>query len=638
MKGDRVSDAPSRLPARPSLEQLRKQAKERLDAMRAGDSGATLADAQHALAREHGFDSWPKLVHHIESLQSAERFELFERLAKDMLAGYAGDTAALERLGAYFGDSYNNAQRLERIRDRINALHDRAAEPTLADTRLVVARHFGFDNWANLVLGLTQPAGGTAAARPPAAPPFYRIDAEHNTIEPRPPLTERDWDAIIGVMEDRRITGIATPAMTHRALERLSKLGFVTRIRMDGARQVSDGGLLHLARMPQLVELELGGWYCPHTDRGLEVLRHLKALQRFQLCWAQRVSDAGVANLTLCDEIESVNLMGTPTGDGAINALRGKRRLHTFHTGKLVTDRGIPLLHDFPVFTRSQQPQVSYDLMSFSAGANDLLLDGPFTDAGLARLAGLDGLFGVSFFWHSYAFTGAGLAALAGLPNLIFLGCQGDRCDDAAMRSIAAMPKLRMLMGQGTVATDDGFAALSRSQTIEYIWGRECPNLRGSGFAVLAAMPALRGLAVSCLFVDEASLAALPRFPALRQLMPIDVPDDGFRHVGACTQLENLWCMYCRDTGDVATGHIAGLNLKTYYAGKTKITDKSLEILGRMPSLEKLEFWETAGITDAGIAALAGLPRLRAISIAGSPNVTRGGLAVFPPTVRVDYP
>ena len=62
-----------RLPERPSLEQLRKQAKEHLDTLRAGDPSATLATAQHALAREYGFDSWPKLVHHVESLQPHRR-------------------------------------------------------------------------------------------------------------------------------------------------------------------------------------------------------------------------------------------------------------------------------------------------------------------------------------------------------------------------------------------------------------------------------------------------------------------------------------------------------------------------------------------------------------------------------------
>jgi ankyrin repeat protein len=67
--------APSsrRLPERPSLEQLRKQAKEHLDTLRAANPSATLATAQHALAREYGFESWPTLVHHVESLQPHRR-------------------------------------------------------------------------------------------------------------------------------------------------------------------------------------------------------------------------------------------------------------------------------------------------------------------------------------------------------------------------------------------------------------------------------------------------------------------------------------------------------------------------------------------------------------------------------------
>jgi uncharacterized glyoxalase superfamily protein PhnB len=63
-----MSEPTSRLPARPSLEQLRKQAKARLAALRAADPAAKLADAQYALAREYGFDSWPKLVHHVSAL------------------------------------------------------------------------------------------------------------------------------------------------------------------------------------------------------------------------------------------------------------------------------------------------------------------------------------------------------------------------------------------------------------------------------------------------------------------------------------------------------------------------------------------------------------------------------------------
>src|SRR4029450_13730742 len=61
------------LPERPSLEQLRKQVKEHLDTLRAADPSVSLSAAQHALAREYGFDSWPKLVHHVGSMQPANR-------------------------------------------------------------------------------------------------------------------------------------------------------------------------------------------------------------------------------------------------------------------------------------------------------------------------------------------------------------------------------------------------------------------------------------------------------------------------------------------------------------------------------------------------------------------------------------
>src|SRR5262249_53777440 len=121
-------------------------------------------------------------------------------------------------------------------------------------------------------------------------------------------------------------------------------------------------------------------------------------------------------------------------------------------------------------------------------------------------------------------------------------------------------------------------------------------------------------------------------------LMPMDVPDDGFRHVGQCPQLEALWCMYCTDTGDIATGHLAGLtSLNTYAAFSNQITDLSLQMLGRLPMIERLNFEHCAQITDAGLASLATLPRLREVRLEGSPLVTREGAKTFPAHVRVIY-
>ncbi len=59
------------LPPRPNLEHLKKQAKDRLGELQRQTPSAQLADAQHLLAREYGFASWPRLKAHVESTAAA---------------------------------------------------------------------------------------------------------------------------------------------------------------------------------------------------------------------------------------------------------------------------------------------------------------------------------------------------------------------------------------------------------------------------------------------------------------------------------------------------------------------------------------------------------------------------------------
>ncbi|MEX2153464.1 MAG: ankyrin repeat domain-containing protein [Gemmatimonadaceae bacterium] len=601
--------------------------------------GQTAAD----YARKRALDEAAELLRtHSPSSEAptpaGPSLDQFERLAEDIVKAYkSGDAGALQRVRAYLRQIFSPDEFRARLRWQLGVSADAAEnfDLTLADAQRFVARGHGFETWAELAERMSPKS--REQTKPSARAP-YEIDAKENSIRPRHALTEKDWDTVIGVMAEQGITTLdAGGQMTDDVLARISRLGHVTRLNLESSNRLTDDGLLHLARMAQLQDVDLSGQDIRITDRGLEVLRHLKELRRFSMGWPQRITDTGVANLRFCEHLESVNLMGTPTGDGAIRALTGKAGLRKFKTGRRVTDAGIMFLHQFPVFKSWQGGEASFSLMSFDSSPNNLMLDGPFTNEGIKGLAGLDGLFGLNLFWHTSAITADGLEPLARLANLGFLGCDGKLCNDAAMRHIAAIPRLRMLMAQGTVAGDDGFAALSRSRTLEHIWGRECPNLRSRGFAALAGMPALKGLAVSCKQVDDDALSALPRFPALKELLPMDVPDAGFRHVGACAQLEALWCMYCQDTTDVATTQVAGLTLKSYYAGSTKITDRSLEILGRMESLERLEFWECGRITDAGLPSLARLPRLREVTIEGSPKVSAQGTAVFPSHVRVRY-
>lgn len=622
-----------------TLDNLRREAKRWLKALRENEPGAcerferanpkhsgtaVLRDVQYALACEHGFKNWKELNVALQHAERSRTTKAYEQAARDFVDAYNGDATALERLNRHYDRSFTFEDLKAEIWRRDYAYRQRSSRVPenyfpIEEAQIIMAQDAGFGSWNKLMDAL-------AADAPPQGP-AYALDTRDNRVGPRRRMSAADWRELIGVMKERRIPALdARGLMTDEALARIAGLDFVTSLSLGGSREVTDNGLLHLARMPQLEHLDLneypGGKL---TDRGLEVLRHLTNLRKFEMTWQSGITDRGAANLRFCERLEEVNLMGSPAGDGAIEALQGKVKLRRFATGRLVTDAGIPLLHNFPLLKTADRE-----------GAR-LLLDGPFTNAGLSALAGLNGIFELDLFWHVPRITTDGLVHLVHLPNLMALGCDGELSDDVALRHIAAMPRLKRLRIQESVGTDDGFVALAKSQTIEGIWGRVCQNFGSRGFVAFAKMPALRSLGIGCKNVDDAALASLPDFPALRELTPIGFQDDGFRHIGRCRKLERLTCMYCRETGDVATEHVRGLALKYYYAGLTQITDRSLEILGGMASLEQVDLYECLKVTNAGLSFLARLPRLREVHLDSLPGVALEGTKVFQPGVHVYY-
>ncbi len=98
------------LPAHPSLDQYKKQAKDLLKACNSGDAESirrierfklkpeeiSLAGAQFVIAREHAFESWPKFKKHIEAIvRQNSPVSNFEAAADAVVAG---DVATLTRL------------------------------------------------------------------------------------------------------------------------------------------------------------------------------------------------------------------------------------------------------------------------------------------------------------------------------------------------------------------------------------------------------------------------------------------------------------------------------------------------------------------------------------------------------------
>lgn len=147
------------------LDQLRKDAKALVKGFRAGDGEAQeraravlgeraterflLSDAQHVVAREHGFRTWPELKH---ALEAAPRERPVARIGIEPVSFYEG---RVQELRAALAAGDEEARR-------------RASIVQVPDPQVVVAREYGFGSWRELVAGVEEalapePAELTAA-------------------------------------------------------------------------------------------------------------------------------------------------------------------------------------------------------------------------------------------------------------------------------------------------------------------------------------------------------------------------------------------------------------------------------------------------------------------------------------------
>lgn len=116
----------SNLPERPSLEYLKRLARERLRLLRTAEPGARLSKAQLEIAREHGFSSWRALKLEIERRRESLVDVFFS-------ACLAGDVAAIVKiLGS------NPGLVGERDREGATCLHKAIAHPEAL--RLLISR------------------------------------------------------------------------------------------------------------------------------------------------------------------------------------------------------------------------------------------------------------------------------------------------------------------------------------------------------------------------------------------------------------------------------------------------------------------------------------------------------------------
>ena len=217
--------APTRsLPARPSLEQLRKQAKGLLKAYCAGDAATVaevqcfesqsdparfaLADAQRVLARAYGFASWTKLKEQVEGVTAAAFCEAVSagnvatvrRLARARPELVRIEAAGFTGLPLHIA-VLNRDARMARVLMELGADARQGIWPHRdATTALIMARERRYDD---VVAAIEE---GEEARRRAASPPGATIDSKTDRIN-RAILRDRCDEAIQLLESDLSLVG-----------------------------------------------------------------------------------------------------------------------------------------------------------------------------------------------------------------------------------------------------------------------------------------------------------------------------------------------------------------------------------------------------------------------------------------------
>ena len=189
------------------------------------------------------------------------------------------------------------------------------------------------------------------------------------------------------------------------------------RLSLGGSRELTDDGLLHLARMPQLEYLNLSEYPRRQAHRS-------RARSSAPPAQPPHIRNDLAGGHHRCGRRSSANLRSARKRrpDGFAHRrwrhrrAQGKPHLRNFSTGKLVTDAGLPLLHNFPLLkngTERQRPAQGRQCASDRR---------PIHQPGTRQSGRPRGCRGPRPFWHVSGITTDAFAHLVQLPNLAILG------------------------------------------------------------------------------------------------------------------------------------------------------------------------------------------------------------------------
>jgi hypothetical protein len=196
------------------------------------------------------------------------------------------------------------------------------------------------------------------------------------------------------------------------------------------------------------------------------------------------------------------------------------------------------------------------------------------------------------------------IGKLKGLKR-IYLDIRELPVNDETLAAIGPMETVEFFFANGARLTEKGFRSLAAWKGIKSFgldhWGwftdPSGKTIFGTELAALGDLPALRSVRLGGCRIDNKATAALARIRTLEQV------DLGHAYAVTDEGVASL----------VALPKLRVVKLSPQYT--TRITDRSLEHLGKVPTLEEIDITETLLTYDQGFSHLKGLKKLTKIRL-----------------------
>jgi internalin A len=281
------------------------------------------------------------------------------------------------------------------------------------------------------------------------------------------------------------------------------------------ATWVTDTDLRKLSRYPGLTYLDLSLTHI--TDQGMQEIKNLTGVVELNLCFAEYVTDEGLAAIKGWKKLRRLNLRGTKISDTTLEHISGLTTLESLNASSaMVTDVGLERLSsltnlrelsiggnelgDAGLQALRQLPGLTYLDLSGRQGTDSNVWTISMSEKGLDALLTLRELrelrfgctsLGVGVEGTRFATVSAmnvteeWLEQLKALPKLERLKLQGcDRVGDNAASLLARFPMLMDIDLKGTSVTEKGVAVLRAAKPKAHVyygpWEGRAANFRNN--------------------------------------------------------------------------------------------------------------------------------------------------------------